>query len=109
MTINVCPIATIEAPVERVWIFLSEPANYALWWDAQTRTIVPEGAAQVGQKIHAQTSALGRKWDVNVLVEGIEPAKHQLHLKTSLPFGITVYNHITCNALDGAKTRVSFG
>jgi uncharacterized protein YndB with AHSA1/START domain len=51
MTISVCPIVTIHAPLERVWGFLSEPANYALWWDAQTRSIHPEGHAQAGQKI----------------------------------------------------------
>ncbi len=47
----------IHAPVEKVWPFLSEPANYALWWDAQTVSIVPEGRAQPGQKIHASLRA----------------------------------------------------
>jgi hypothetical protein len=109
MSISVCPITTIGAPVERVWSFLSEPANYALWWDAQTRRIVPEGSAQVGQKIYAQTRALGRQWDVTVLVEGIEPTNRRIHLKTSLPVGITVHNHITCSAVEHSKSLVSFG
>jgi len=61
MSISTCPIAIVNAPVKRVWGFLSEPANYALWWNAQTLSITPEGHAQVGQKVHAQTVEFGRK------------------------------------------------
>src|SRR5450432_2665164 len=92
MSVSVCPIDIINAPIENVWSFLSEPANYALWWDAKTLSIVPEGPAQSGQKIRAQTSGL----DVNVIVNGCDEFKHQIHLATMLPFGITVDNHITC-------------
>jgi hypothetical protein len=109
MSISVCPLATINAPVERVWSFLSEPANYALWWDAQTRSIVPEGTASPGQKIYAQTTALGKRWPVTVLVKDVDEAKRQIQLTTVLPLGITVHNHITCLALDPAHCRVSFG
>ena len=109
MSVSVCPIATTQAPIEKVWGFLSEPANYALWWDAQTRKIVPGGPAQVGQKIYAQTRALGRSFDVIVLVEGIEPARRQIHLRTMLPFGITVFNHITCSPQGSQSCQVSFG
>ena len=109
MTVSVCPITTINAPVERVWAFLSEPANYALWWDAQTRSITPEGHALAGQKIYAQTKSLGKWWDVNIVVEMVDDAKHQLQLKTILPLGITVHNHITCAPLDSANSRVTFG
>jgi ligand-binding SRPBCC domain-containing protein len=128
MSISVCPLATIHAPVERVWSFLSEPANYglwwdaqtrwsffsepahhALWWDAQTRSIVPEGSASAGQKIYAQTTALGKHWNATVTVEGVDEAKRQIDLTTVLPWGITVHNHITCLPLDPAHCRVSFG
>ena len=109
MTVSVCPITTINAPVERVWAFLSEPANYALWWDAQTRSITPESHAQAGQKIYAQTKSFGKWWDVNIAVEMVDDAKHQLQLKTMLPFGITVHNHIICAPLDSANSRVTFG
>jgi ligand-binding SRPBCC domain-containing protein len=109
MSINVCPLATIRAPVERVWSFLSEPTNYALWWDAQTRSIVPEGPASPGQKIYAQTTALAKHWTVTITVKDVDEAKRQIHLTTVLPFGITVHNHITCLPLDPAHCRVSFG
>jgi hypothetical protein len=109
MSIRVCPLATVLAPVERVWSFLSEPANFALWWDAQTCSIVPEGRAASGQKIYAQTTCLGKRWAVTVMVKDVDEAKREIHLTTVLPLGITVHNHITCLALDPAHCRVSFG
>lgn len=109
MSVSICPIANIDAPLERVWSFLSEPLNYALWWDADTRSILPAGPAQPGQKILAKSSAFGKQWEVNILVEGVDAKKHQLHLKTMLPLGITVFNHITCVAIDNTLTQVSFG
>ncbi len=109
MTVNICPIATVNAPVERVWSFLSEPANYALWWDAETRSIVPQGHARAGQQIHAQTKALGKQWQVNILVNWVDDSNRQIELTTALPFGITVLNHISCTSIDNANSRVTFG
>ena len=109
MSINACPIANVNAPLERVWSFLSEPANFALWWDAETRSITPEGHAAPGQVIDARTSELGNRFKVSMTVNGIDEARHALDLTTSLPFGITVYNHITCVPLDSGGVRVAFG
>lgn len=109
MSVSVCPVTIVQASVEQVWGLLSEPTHYALWWDAQTRAIVPDGPAQPGQRIYAQTRALGRAWGVNILVGQVDEARRQLQLTTRLPLGITVYNHITCAAVDGASCRVSFG
>jgi hypothetical protein len=104
-----CPIALVHAPAERVWDLLSDPANYAQWWDAQTRAITPAGGAQPGQRIEAQTTALVRRWNVNITVERIDHSQHVIDLTTRLPFGITVHNHITCIPLDATTCRVSFG
>jgi hypothetical protein len=109
MSIFICPIANIDAPLERVWSFLAEPANYALWWDADTRSILPAGPAHPGQKIMAKSSAFGKQWEVNILVEGVDEQKHQLHLKTMLPLGVTVFNHITCTPINNTATQVTFG
>jgi Polyketide cyclase / dehydrase and lipid transport len=109
MTVSTCPIATVNAPIERVWPLLSEPSNFDLWWDAHTLSIVPEGHAQPGQTIHARTRGFGKWWVVSALVEAVDDAAHELDLTTSLPLGITVKNHITCTALEGGNTRVSFG
>ena len=109
MSISTCPIASVNAPVEQVWRLLADPARYSLWWDAQTRSIVPAGPAQPGQRIFAQTAGLGKRWGVHITVQAVAPDKHQLDLVTRLPFGITVLNHISCAPLDGQHTRVSFG
>jgi hypothetical protein len=109
MSVSICPIATINAPIEHVWRLLAAPSRYALWWDAKTVSIVPEGPAQAGQQIFATTSALGRRWDVHLTVEAVLANRRQLDLLTQLPLGITVRNHITCTPLDNQRTYVSFG
>lgn len=109
MSINVCPITTVDSSLDHVWEFLSEPKNYALWWDAQTQSIIPEGRAHTGQKIYAKTTEFGKAWDVTVTVNAIDESKHQMDLTTQLPFGITVYNHIACISLQNGTTQVSFG
>jgi ligand-binding SRPBCC domain-containing protein len=109
MSVSVCPIAIVNAPLERVWAFLSEPANYDLWWGAATRSITPEGHAVPGQTIDAHTSELGMRWKVGVVVTSVDEARHVLGLTTSLPLGITVYNKMTCTPLSAGGVRVSFG
>jgi hypothetical protein len=105
MRVNVCPIEIIDAPVESVWSFVSEPANYGMWWDAQTRSIVPEGRAHPGQKIHATANGL----KLTVLVNSSDESKRQIHLTTRLPFGITVDSHISCTPVGDKTCQVSFG
>lgn len=107
--VSVCPITTIHAPAEHVWNFLSEPSNYALWWDAQTRSIIPQGSSLPGKKIYAETTALGKQWSVTVIVEKVNKVERQIDLTTRLPFGITVHNHIACVPLDKDNCQVSFG
>ena len=109
MSFRACPIATIDAPADRVWRLLADPVRYADWWDAETCSITPEGPAQPGQQIVAQTVALGKRWDVQITVQAITPEKRQLDLLTRLPLGITIYNRITCATFDEQHTRVSFG
>ncbi len=109
MSFSTCPIDTVNAPVDQVWRLLADPMHYALWWDAQTRSIAPEGPAHPGQHIFAQTKALGRQWSVHLTVQAVWPEKWQLDLLTQLPLGISVRNHITCAPLESRLTRVSFG
>jgi len=105
MSVSVCPFAVIHAPIERVWTLLAEPANFDLWWEAHTRSIVPEGRAQAGQKIHAKAGGL----DVRVVINRIDEAKRQIDTTTRFPLGITVSSHITCTPLEEGACQVSFG
>jgi len=105
MSVSVCPMAVIRAPLERVWNLLSEPANYDLWWDAKAVSILPEGHAQAGQKVHARAGG----FSIFLTVDGVDESKHKIDFTTKFPFGITGFNHITCSALPDSTTQVSFG
>lgn len=109
MTLSVCPIATVQAPVERVWALLSDPASYAEWWNARTERIEPPGPATPGQVIAASAVGLGRRWPVTLRVVGVDAARHALDLHTALPLGIVLDNHIRCQPLDTETTRLTFG
>ncbi len=109
MTLRVCPIASVHAPVKRVWDFLSEPSNYALWWDAITRSVEPRGPAQAGQRIHARSRGFGILWNIHVLVEQVDEARHTLDVMATIPLGIFLFIHINCAALDARSCQISFG
>ena len=105
MTVSTCPIATIHAPIERVWELLAEPDHYDLWWDAKTRSIVPAGRAKAGQRVHAKAGG----FNIYLTIEAVDEASHKIDYTTKFPFGITGFNHLTCTALPNATTQVSFG
>lgn len=109
MSVYVCPITVIGAPLERVWALLANPSSYDLWWDARTDAIAPEGPAQPGQTVYAHTHAFGRRWKVTTVVELVDAARHTIQFTTTLPFGIVGHNQLVCTALDGDSTRVRFG
>ena len=109
MSLSVCPIAVVESPAERIWALLAEPASYASWWDAKTDAIVPSGPAQPGQEISAHSRALGIDWPVHVHVIAVDASHREIKLVTSLPFGITIDNHIKVRLVDLQTSRVSFG
>jgi hypothetical protein len=109
MSFNTCPIATADAPIDQVWRLLADPSRYALWWDARTVSITPDGPAQAGQRVIARTTALGREWPVHLTIQRVDARKRELDLTTRLPLGITVHNHIACTSVDPRQTRISFG
>ena len=109
MGFTLCPATVVAAPIESVWELLSEPTLYDEWWDAHMELIVPEGKISPGQVLYAKTSALGRKWDVTLRVEMVEPEKHQIQLHVTLPLGIVNHETITCTALDATSCRVQYG
>ena len=109
MSLRVCPIAPVYAPIERVWSFVAKPANLALWWDGTPRRILPEGEAQPGQRIHARRLLLGIPRDVELLVERVDEAARTLDVMTSLPFGIIIFTHVACTPLDRSTCQLSFG
>jgi hypothetical protein len=103
--LSACPVATVNAPISKVWELLAEPANYDLWWNARTRSIVPERRAQRGQRVHASAGG----FTIVLTVDAVNESKHTIDFTTKFPFGISGFNHLTCTALSNATTRVSFG
>ncbi len=109
MSLRVCPIASVHAPIRRVWSLLSQPVNYARWWDATAESIQPKGHAQPGQRIHAHAFEFGIRWNLDVLVENVDESRHALDIMTTFPLGVIIFNHITCTELDSWNCQVSFG
>ena len=109
MSLNVCPAALVAAPLERVWGVLMDPTHYDSWWDAHTERIEPAGPAHPGQTLYATSQGLGKRWPVTLAIEAVDEVKHQLQLRTTLPFGITMTNHISCARASETTSRVQFG
>jgi hypothetical protein len=99
----------VYVPLDRTWNFLVEPANFALWWHGKVKGIAPEGDAHAGQRIRAQSRLFGVPWNVDLLVERVDEQAHTLDVMTSIPFGIIVFTHVGCTALDALSSQLSFG
>ncbi len=109
MVVSVCPVANVAAPVEVVWELLAQPSNYDGWWDAHLERSVPEGPATPGQINYATTRAFGKQWDVTLVINNIQPAKHQIQIDASLPCGVIDHATFTCTPMDSVSCRVQFG
>ena len=109
MPLSVCPTDIVQAPAERVWALLADPAQFDLWWDAHTVAITPPGPAQPGQQVEAVTHGLGRDWPVHFTVNAVDAAHHSLDLVTDLPLGIHMHNHLTVLPIDAGSSRLTFG
>jgi hypothetical protein len=109
MGFNICPVDVVAAPVESVWELLSDLTLYDEWWDASIERIAPEGIASPGQVIYAKTSQFGRKWDLTIKVQGVNPEKHQIQLDVALPLGTVNHATITSSVIDAVSSRLQFG
>ncbi|HEY7122853.1 MAG TPA: SRPBCC family protein [Ktedonobacterales bacterium] len=109
MTVSVCPAALVAAPVETVWALLMEPERYDEWWDAHIERVTPPGPATPGQVLTAWSRALGKKWDVSLVIEMVDAERHQLRFRSNFPLGIGGLNQLNCASVDASSCRVQFG
>jgi hypothetical protein len=109
MGLSVCPSAVVAAPVESVWELLVDPTLYDTWWDARTDRIVPMARAVPGQVLYAKATGLGRTWDVTLTVNAVNPEKHQIQMRVTLPLGMINDTTLTCSPLDASSSRLQFG
>jgi hypothetical protein len=109
MSLSVCPIAVVAAPVEVVWENLTQWERYADWADVQVERLEPEGAICVGQTISFAGKALGRTWHFTFKVEAVDLERHRLGLHVVFPFGLQEKPHIACDPIDATSCRVQYG
>ena len=106
LSVNVCPVDRVQAPVEVVWELLMHPAGYGRFWDLTIERVEPEGPAAVGQRFIGRTRALCR---LEGEVLEVNTEQHQIRFRTTLPFGIVGDNRIACTAIDGGSCMVRYG
>ncbi len=94
--------------MESVWDILSDTTCYEEWWEARAERIVPEGKAVAGQMIYLATTGFGRKWEMSLKIERVNPERHQIQFHGELLGGIS-QNTITCTAIDALSCRVQYG
>ncbi len=109
MSLSVCPIAVVAAPVEVVWANLVQWERYLEWADVWVERLEPEGPAAVGQTIHFAGKALGRTMRFSFKVEELNPERHQLGLHAFFPLGLQEKPHISCTPIDATTCRVQYG
>ncbi len=109
MSLNVCPAATVAAPIEYVWDFISNPARYGEWADVRVERIVPDGPAAPGQVVHASSRGLGKTWPVTLTVTTIDKDKHRIQMDVSLPLGLLLHQTTICTPIDTHSCHVQFG
>ena len=109
MTVTVCPAATINAPIERVWQLLMDPRKWTDWSTARMEAARPDGPLHAGQQLHFSSRAFGARWRAVTTVISVEVERHTLDVDVSVPFGIVNHEHITLISLPDGKTHVQFG
>jgi uncharacterized protein YndB with AHSA1/START domain len=106
--VTTCPMATVQAPLSKVWRLLSEPGAYDTWVDAVLVSTEPPGPLHAGQVILMRTRGAGRWWPVSFDILEVEPTEHRVALDVHLPLGIVNHEVITCRAVSDSQTLVGF-
>jgi len=108
MSLNVCPAASVAAPLDVVWELI-QPAHFSEWIDGEVERIMPAGPAVVGQVVSLRSKAFSRNWQATLTIESIDPEAHQLGMQGTFPFGIHMIEHISCARLNEVTCRVQYG
>jgi len=107
--LNICPAATVAAPIECVWELISNLARYGEWADARVERIVPEGPVTSGQVLYVNSRSLGKRWPVALTVTSINPDKHRIQMDVSLPLGLLLHQTTICTPIDAQSCHVQYG
>jgi Polyketide cyclase / dehydrase and lipid transport len=107
--VSVCPIAVVEASVDRVWDLVTTPEEFGRWTDATLVGAEPPGRARSGQRLRLVTSALGHGFRVEMSVLEVDAGQRRLHLLIRLPLGLVNNEIITMSPAGEDRTIVRFG
>jgi hypothetical protein len=103
-----CPTALVNAPIDIVWTLLTEPAEWASFFDIRISHIAPPGAASVGQKIHAESGPQFLHLGVTFEFTEIDVARRTIGLTVQLPLHIEVLENLSCSVVSDAQCRVNY-
>jgi ligand-binding SRPBCC domain-containing protein len=109
MTVTVCPAATINAPIERVWSLLMDPRKWTEWSTAELEAARPEGPLHAGQRLYFSSRAFGRRWHAITTVISVAVERRSLDVEVSVPFGIVNHEHLSLVSLADCRTHAQFG
>jgi len=103
-----CPSTVVSAPVEIVWLLLTDPARWGDFFDVRITRVEPAGSAVIGQRFYGESGPrflhIGLKFEYTEVNE----AQHQLGLNVQLPFGIIVREDLNCIPISNTKCRVNY-
>jgi hypothetical protein len=100
-----CPSTVVSAPIEIVWLLLTEPARWGDFFDVRITRLEPAGSAVIGQRFYGESGPrflhIGLKFEYTEVNE----EQHQLGLNVQLPFGITVREDLNCIPISSTRCR----
>ena len=103
-----CPSTVVSAPVEIVWLLLTDPARWEDFFDVRVTRVEPAGLAVIGQRFYGESGPrflhIGLKFEYTEVNE----AQHRLGLNVQLPFGITVREDLNCIPISNTRCRVNY-
>lgn len=103
-----CPTEIVDAPIERVWGLLTNPAGWGDFYDVNILKVVPLGPAHAGQLvIGGWSDPITPKIRFEFLA--VDHSAHRLRFDVFMPFGITVREDMVCTPIGHDKCRVTYG
>ena len=115
MSISVCPAAVVQAPPEKVWGLLGEPARLQGWAAARLLRADPPGPVSAGQTILMRARSVGWRrrllrpldFDISFRILRVDPDRRWLEVDVEFPLGIVNHERITLDPVE-AGTLVRF-
>ncbi len=108
MTKTSCPTALVNAPIDVVWMLLTEPARWTEFFDIRVTRIDPSGPAAIGQRIYGETGPRFLRMGATLEYTKTDAARRTIGLNVQLPLGITVREDLSCGAVGDAQCRVNY-